>query len=127
MAAAVHGGPPDDRAPYDRGMSGAERAAAPRVHRTLRSSVLPVAAAVALAGGFVTSCGDGGPDHPAAASPSSSLTSPAPESQADAVRALGSEGPLQVVHGTHSIVVSSTRSGIDGHDLARRIDAAVPV
>ena len=43
------------------------------------------------------------------------------------MRALGREGPLQVVHGTHSLVVSSTRSGIDAHDLARRVDAAVPV
>jgi hypothetical protein len=108
-------------------MSGAERSASPRVHGTLRSSVLPIAAAVALATGFVSGCGDGGPDHPTAAPSSSSLTSPAPESQADAVRALGNEGPLQVVRGTHSIVVSSTRSGIDAHDLARRVDAAVPV
>ena len=108
-------------------MSGAERSAAPRVHSPLRSVALSIAAATALAGGFVTGCGDGGPDHPAAPSSSTSLTPPAPESQADAVRALGSEGPLQVVRGARSIVVASARSGIDAHDLAQRVDAAVPV
>src|SRR5690348_9480146 len=98
-------------------MSGAERSASPRVLVPLRSTALSIAAAIGLAGGFVAGCGDGGSDHPTAAPSSASLTAPAPESQADAVRALGSEGPLQVVHGARSVVVASARSGIDAHDL----------
>lgn len=112
-------------------MAGAERSAAPCVLSSRRSLALSIAAATAaatvLAGGLVTGCGDAGPDHPAAASSSASLTRPpAPESQADAVRALRSEGPLQVVRGARAVVVASVRSGIDAHDLARRVDAAVP-
>ena len=109
-------------------MSGAERSAAPSVRGTCRSSVLAFTAAIALAGGAAAGCGHASTRGPAAASSSPSLTTtPAAQLQADAMRALDQEGPLQVVHGIRSIVVSSARSGTDAHDVARRVDAAVPV
>lgn len=108
-------------------MSGAERSAAPSARGPFGSAGLPIAVAILLAGGVVTGCGQTAGGHPAATSSSAALTPPAAQAQAAAVRALSDEGPLQVVHGARSIVISSTRSGTDAHDLARRVDAAVPV
>jgi hypothetical protein len=80
-----------------------------------------------LAGGLLAGCGHSSADHPVAASSGASLTPPAAESQAAAVRSLSDEGPVQVVRGARSVVIDNTRSGIDAHDLARRVDAAVPM
>jgi hypothetical protein len=104
----------------------AERSAAPSVRGTRRSATLAFAAALALAAEIVAGCRQAGADHPVATPSSTALTVPPAESQTDAVRALSKEGPVQVVRGTHSIVISNTGSGTDAHDLANRVDAAVP-
>jgi hypothetical protein len=108
-------------------MPGAERSPAPPVRGTARSTLASLTAAIALAGGLVAGCGSSGADHPVPASSGASLTQPAALSQAAAVSALRDDGPVQVVRGQRSVVVSSRRSGIDAADLARRVDVAVPV
>lgn len=89
--------------------------------------MVTVLAASVLAGGMVAGCGSSSAGHPVAASPGATLTQPAALSQSEAVRALSDAGPVQVVHGARSTVVTNTRSGTDAADLARRADAAVAV
>ena len=108
-------------------MSGAERSAAPPIRHRFRSLGLSLGAAIVLAGGTLAGCGHAGADHPVTASSSATLTRPAAEPPADAVRSLDDEGPVQVVRGLRSVVISNTASGVDAHDLAQRVDEAVPV
>jgi hypothetical protein len=108
-------------------MSVAERSAASPIRGSVRFSTALLAATIAVAGGVVTGCGGSGGDHPVTAPSRTPSSRSAAVAQAEAMRALAAEGPLQVVHGSRSLVVASVRSGIDVHDLARRVDAAVPV